>query len=927
MPTRRILILSPLAIALAFAFLMPGFAKEPKPVVPILGDDYEERQKPGVCWCEKGNASWAYLRSPLKPPQEPSRCGLLRHGGNCAKRARPKGTSGTCWGSGKVDCFWKRHAYSYKIQCSECWSNDECPSCDTLIDGRDAKTQAWLTKRLEREAETLGMKNLVIVRSPHFYVVTNMHKKTKLVTRSGGKRLMTAHEVAHLYAQRCEQAYEDYMHWFGGPISFTKPTAVFVVDTQKEYEAVGARYFGRAGIHMNYAFAFNERISDGVSGNGFVVSAQRENSDTKMHGYCRHQVGHILFSCWQVSNGFEDHCPRWAWCGVAHFLEKLIDPLHRDYATFCYGEANKGGTGPVKKWAKRVRALAEKGPEPIETFFGRNSLSALRYEDHLRAWSFMDLGLREDRDRWLAMLRRLRKAEDETAAFKEELGVTPEVFHQRWTERVLGKRKSIGPERGPDDDVTDPLLRELLKVQESDNADLLAGRLRGLDVIKDVRAAKVVLGFMAHPSDLVRETIHLLLTKTKDATVLEFLTKQGLADGRWVVRAGVARALGALKHAPSRFSMEQLLEDKKWLVRANAAYAIQEIGDRVGRRALQPHLTDKDPRAWISICDAFASFPGRSKEATALIVPRLEHKRWQVRLTACRALRRVGTAEALAPLIKRFREESGRLKRELHAALVGVAGHDAGLTPALWDKWWREQQEAHGGLPPRPTQPKRGEHDDRYGFPDEPEEDMPRHYGRRFFSKSVCFVLDTSGSMNLHMDVPEEAVKRLGDIPASGTRDHIAKQALIHTLTKLDRRTRMRLVFFASDVKLWKDGLVPANEANSLAAVKAVRRKRPDGETNFYGALKAAIGLHKKPTIEPALDVIPDTVFFLTDGRPTRGQITSMPELTSWIVNLNRWAKIELHIIALGELGVDVPQLRALGEAIGGTFTHVPEKG
>ena len=71
---------------------------------------------------------------------------------------------------------------------------------------------------------------LVIAVSPHFYVVTNLDKKVKVRTYRGSYRLMTAHEVAHLYAQRCEQAYDDFEHWFGGPIVMPKPMAVYIVE-------------------------------------------------------------------------------------------------------------------------------------------------------------------------------------------------------------------------------------------------------------------------------------------------------------------------------------------------------------------------------------------------------------------------------------------------------------------------------------------------------------------------------------------------------------------------------------------------------------------------------------------------------------------------------------------------------------------------
>jgi hypothetical protein len=41
---------------------------------------------------------------------------------------------------------------------------------------------------------------------------------------------------------------------------------------------------------------------------------------------------------------------------------------------------------------------------------------------------------------------------------------------------------------------------------------------------------------------------------------------------------------------------------------------------------------------------------------------------------------------------------------------------------------------------------------------------------------------------------------------------------------------------------------------------------------------------------------------------------------------LNRFAKVEMHVIALGTLGLDLDFLAALAKAGGGEFIHVPER-
>ena len=420
------------------------------------------------------------MRAPFPGPLDPSHCGLKLSGGDCTRTPRPEGVSGACWNDGSAECFWKRHAHSWGIRCSACWSDEACGDCNELIGGPDAEAAALLRQRLAAEKAVFGDDDLVIAISPHFYVVTNLHKKLKLVTERNTRRIMTAHEVAHLYAERCERAYADFVHWFGEPVLMQKPMAVYIVETDDTARDVGEAYFGKAGIHMNYAFAYNDRIANGFCGNGFVVAAKNEGADQHVHGFARHQIGHILFSCWQLQGGFEEQCPRWAWVGAAHFLEKMVLELHDDYATFCYGETD-GGTGPRDRWSHRVKMMSRKDRwSPIETFFGINSLSDMRYEDHLRAWSFMDLMLREDRDRWLDLLTKLRNGTDEGTAFREALGFAPEQFHERWLERVREKRESMAdaPREGtPEADA----LKRLEQLRDGSKPEVLAGRIRGLE--------------------------------------------------------------------------------------------------------------------------------------------------------------------------------------------------------------------------------------------------------------------------------------------------------------------------------------------------------------------------------------------------------------------------------------------------------------
>jgi hypothetical protein len=888
----------------------------------VLADEgYEERLRPGHCPCASGQACWHYLRAPMRPPADDCRCGCCLSGGDCSAQERPKGTSAACWSSQKEECFWKRHAYSWKIRCSVCWADTECDACDKDLGGLDPKVLETLERQKQVEAG-FSRRPLFVAVSPHFYVVTDIDRKLKVPTQGGAPRLVDGHEMVHLFAQRCEQAYEDFVHYFGPSVSLSKPMAVYLWEKNQSKEAAADKYLGSKRTNMLYGGG-SDRIAQGFAGNGFVTSLQDQRTDENMHGVCRHMIGHILLSCWKGVAPHEKNLPIWAFIGSAHFLEKLPESL-RDYGTFCSNETT-APSGSTKDWDKKAAALARGRLDPIETFFGRESLGAMKYEDHVRAWSYMDLMLREDRDNWLKVLEALRQGADEGVAFKEGLGITPEVFDERWVDRLTGKRKTMGPVR---DDLKegdeDPTARERKRIAETQEADILAGLVRGLDVCRDVETARVVVSRLDHPSDLVKESIHLVLTRTKEAEVRAYLRGEALDEKSEEIRGGVARVLGSMKDGAARERLEGLLADRSWYVRAEAAWALGRIGDEASLPALVRALEEKTPKAWILVADAVSSFKKRSKEATVLIAPQLSHRAWQVRVTAARALADVGTEDAIDTLIERFNLEGGRLYRELRAALKAVTNDDLGANPETWRTWWKKQKEEQGGLGPQPE--VRNPADDRYGKPEPPGPDDPVYYGQRIFSKSVGFVLDTSGSMEKTIELSEQTREALGGLPESSTRFALAKNVLIQALEKLDPRVQFSLVFFSTDVRPWKDRLIPASPGNVGAASSAIRAQPSAGETNIHGALKAALGLLETRTLDASLDPIPDTVYFLTDGSPTRGEITAADELLSWFENLNRYGKVELHVIAMGNLGVDLPFLQRLAKAGGGQFIHVPER-
>ena len=884
-----------------------------------------ERMKLGHCGCKEGEACWHYLRSPLRPPEDPCRCGLCAAAGNCGTKERPEGWGADCTGSQKPECFWKRHAASWGITCSRCADDKECTSCQDLPGVPDADAKAKLARQLALEAgvglrkpDPSVAKRFAVGWSAHFYVVTDI-PNLKVLTQGGAPRVVDTHEIVHLFLERAEKAYDDFVQTFGDDVRLGKPMAIFLAAKDAKKAAWQAAYFGSPRTNMLFGGG-DGKVAGGFCWNGFAVSLEDYDSDRDIHAYCRHMIGHILWSCWHGVAPHTKECPKWAFAAAADWLCK-IHPFFADWTTFCHDETT-GASGSGKYWDKKAVGIAAGRRIPIEKLFGVASLSHLSYDDHVRSWSIMDTMLREDKERWLATLRLIREGKEHAAAFREGLALTPDDFDGRWADRMLGKRKTMADvpkDAGHDDGGVDASARRRITAEQ--DPITLAALLLGLERVRDVKTAELVLSRLKIDADVVRETIVVLLKKTEDPAVIGWLRTAGLADGDPLVRAHVARVLGDLKDAASRPTFEAMLGDPHWLVRANAAKALGDLADPASVPALVANVEDKNPKAWISKADALAVFGAAASKATVPVTARLAASDWQVRLTACRALAVLGDKDAVEPLIDRLDLEGGRLHREIYKALMAVTHENFAPNPATWRAWWRTQKPQ--GLPPAPEAPANPE-DDRYAKPKKPGPDEPTYYGRRIFSQSILYVLDLSKSMETLIEVPKDAQEKLGTI-AAGQRIKVAKTAITASLQKLDPRTRFNIVFFSTRVRPWKDTLVVASGAKD-AAVSAVEGAGLEDETNIYGALRAAVGLHEKPTLSADLDPIPDTMYFLTDGTPTRGEITEAETILSWMRDVNRFAKVEIHVIAMGNTGVDLDFLRRLATENGGEFIHVPDK-
>lgn len=114
--------------------------------------------------------------------------------------------------------------------------------------------------------------------------------------------------------------------------------------------------------------------------------------------------------------------------------------------------------------------------------------------------------------------------------------------------------------------------------------------------------------------------------------------------------------------------------------------------------------------------------------------------------------------------------------------------------------------------------------------------------------KDMCFVIDTSGSM-------------------SGEKIDQARQALKYCVNSLRAGDKFNIVRFSTDVENFSEGLQAASKQNLKKAIDFIDQLAARGGTDINSALRAALAM-KTDAARPYL------VVFLTDGKPTIGEVS-----------------------------------------------------
>lgn len=457
--------------------------------------------------------------------------------------------------------------------------------------------------------------------------------------------------------------------------------------------------------------------------------------------------------------------------------------------------------------------------------------------------------------------------------------------------------------------------------------------LEGAEVPRVVDALVPVLG--DKDRDVARAAAR-VLASFKTRPPIDRLIARLEKEKKEPVRIGLLEAMRAGKYTNLGEFVHEALEDRSWAIRRHAILALGAAGDVSVVEPIALLMDDKEPAVRCTVMDTLADL--KAEAAVTAARKHVADEMWQVRSSAIRALGMVRRTESIPLLIERLGIEEGRLVVDIGAALDNLAAKTYGTRIELWQRFW----ERYGDRFVIPTDEElaklraaQAKTREKYSI-----KNGASFHGVETPSRAMLFVIDVSGSME---DLVVERERFEGQKYPSWARMDIVKTELARTIEGLEPYVEFGIISFATDTKRWKKKLVKANVVNKSSALDFVKRLEPlggnskldlaaaglggaanlgAGKTNTYGALTEALGIGDKysGSKENYIGEV-DTVFFLSDGRPTFGKYIETKEILDRITEGNLLRKIVLHTIAIGNFNKDF--MRSLAVKNGGVFVDL----
>ncbi len=436
-------------------------------------------------------------------------------------------------------------------------------------------------------------------------------------------------------------------------------------------------------------------------------------------------------------------------------------------------------------------------------------------------------------------------------------------------------------------EVFDPFVRQA-STADPDVAKAVDGVAKDIGQYESFQRWLVKAG-LKRSSELERCLVIRLLTYSPESRVTKILCDLMRSQEPAIVYTA-ARALGRRGDREAVPTLQKMLRAPGGDRRIEALFGLQALEKgQPDWPAQLLALLDKADRPLRATALDFLAELG-SKEGLRKVYEDLDDKDWALRAAAYDYCRAVRSSESIPRLIPRVDRESGRLREDVLDTLQSLTARRY-QTSAHWEDWWRKVDGSFE-LIPDPKKAKKKQKDNK-----REKGRTVTYYDLPLISERVTFVVDTSGSMKAKVGTSKKRT-RLGE----------AKRQLSNVVQEMAKNTKFNLVFFDHGTKKLFKVVADADRASRAEALERIEKTKAGGGTNVFAALQSAFA-------DPDID----TIYLLSDGYPSAGEIQDANALADEVARWNRTRQVRIHCIAIG---ADSGLLRRLAEESGGKYAH-----
>lgn len=407
-------------------------------------------------------------------------------------------------------------------------------------------------------------------------------------------------------------------------------------------------------------------------------------------------------------------------------------------------------------------------------------------------------------------------------------------------------------------------------------------------------------------------------------------------------------ALRILAGRPSTRAKEALLRGCRSMKPAVRVQAINTLS-MAATLELVPHflelVRDKEPFARIACLNGLGRALGPHTDETVhdKIEPKVAKLRddaiaklraavlrdrvWQVRAAARENLALLKSKKVIPVLIAALAAELGRKKDpwaldiKLHKTLEGLTGIKMPIGQVrTWQMFWRKEAATFAFAPAGTKAGDKGAKSDQY----------EKFFNLELYSNRVLFIVDFSGSMVEPITLKTKGVGTAGGGNVrTSTKSKLVVEELKKMVMTLKDGDLFNIIVFSDDVRIWRPGkdgrpaLVKMNDdlRDDLLG-SYLDNLQPAGLTNLYGALKAALGFGGRGLHDKYYELGYDTLYILSDGAPTKGEITDTEEILRVVKETNALRRLSINTITFGNLN-QLGFLKKLATQNGGRHIHI----